>query len=180
MESDRQRQQCNLPADPEHNTVNKHIPAVSSFRRHFLYEVEHFESELSRKCLIMTSWKSKHKKKGKFPKTNFIINKNSVFWKHSCINVKCVGVCSVTCEDSRLQSIWAPLPVLCRCSRAAMTAPWAYSPVARSVMATPGRTGSPSCQQKHCIMGRESSILRVYNSGDKNVKFVQRGGRYKT
>lgn len=63
---------------------------------------------------------------------------------------------AVTCDDSRLQSMWSPLPVLRRCSRAAMTAPCAYSPVARSVIATPGRTGSPSCWQKHVIMGDDS------------------------
>ncbi len=53
-----------------------------------------------------------------------------------------------TCEDRRLQSIWRPRPVFCRWSKAAMTAPWVYKPVARSVIATPGLTGSPSLKQK--------------------------------
>lgn len=38
-----------------------------------------------------------------------------------------------------------PFPVLYLRIKPAIMAPYAYRPVARSVMATPGRTGAPSC-----------------------------------
>jgi hypothetical protein len=52
-----------------------------------------------------------------------------------------------TCDSNRLQSIQTPFPVFWREIRAAIMAPWAYSPVEISVTATPtldgGRSGSP-------------------------------------
>ncbi len=75
-----------------------------------------------------------------------------------------------TCEDRRLQSIWRPRPVFCRWSKAAMTAPWVYKPVARSVIATPGLTGSPSLKQKSffnvrnkwCWFGKGIGLFHQY------------------
>jgi hypothetical protein len=42
-----------------------------------------------------------------------------------------------TCDSNRLQSIHTPFPVFSLEIRAAMIAPWAYKPVAMSVLATP-------------------------------------------
>ena len=42
-----------------------------------------------------------------------------------------------TCDSNRLQSIQTPFPVFSLEIKAAMIAPWAYKPVAMSVLATP-------------------------------------------
>ena len=42
-----------------------------------------------------------------------------------------------TCDSNRLQSIHTPFPVFSLEIKAAMIAPWAYKPVAMSVLATP-------------------------------------------
>ena len=49
-----------------------------------------------------------------------------------------------TCVESKSQLIFCPSPVFCRCRRDAIIAPWAYNPVARSVIATPTLHGAPS------------------------------------
>lgn len=48
-----------------------------------------------------------------------------------------------TWVDKRLQSMCSPFPVLYLWSKPAIIAPYVYNPVARSVIATPGLTGSP-------------------------------------
>lgn len=54
-----------------------------------------------------------------------------------------------TCVLNKLQSIFCPFPVLCRCNNAAIIAPCAYNPVAMSVSATPTFTGSPPCNWRN-------------------------------
>ena len=48
-----------------------------------------------------------------------------------------------TCEASKEQSTFWPLPDFCLCISAAMIAPCAYNPVVRSVTATPTLHGLP-------------------------------------
>lgn len=45
-----------------------------------------------------------------------------------------------TCDSNKLQSIRTPFPVFSLEMRAAIIAPWAYKPVAMSVLATPTYT----------------------------------------
>lgn len=53
-----------------------------------------------------------------------------------------------TWDDKRLQSMCSPFPVLYLWSKPAIIAPYVYNPVARSVMATPALTGSPSWRKQ--------------------------------
>jgi len=73
-----------------------------------------------------------------------------------------------TCDSNRLQSIQTPFPVFWREIRAAIIAPWAYSPVEISVTATPtldgGRSGSPvlrTCGQ-YMMHSRLSDVLLAF------------------